>query len=122
MRSTLRISPESTSSSQAASASLARLLAVHGAEHVAVEALDAHAHASDAVALEHLDVRGGDRLGRRLDGVDARAGRRRAREDRREQLVEELGGSAVGVPPPTKSCESGVPGSTHSSSRSSART
>jgi hypothetical protein len=37
--------------------------AMHGPEHIAIEALDAHAHPCDAAPLQHFDVGGRDGLG-----------------------------------------------------------
>jgi hypothetical protein len=86
-----------------------RVAAVDRAEDAVVEALDPHADAADPLPAQHLDVARRQRFGRRLDGVHAIAESRRPPEDGLEQLVEQLGTGAVGVPPPTSSCASGVP-------------
>ena len=121
MRSTLTMSPlhEQVAGGERL---LRGLLAAHGAEHVLVQALHAHAHAADPVPLEHRDVLGRDRLRRGLDGVHARSVRHGAREHAVSTSSSSAGGSAVGVPPPTKSWDSGVPGRIQSISLTTART
>ena len=88
-----------------------RVAAVDRAEDAGVEALDPHADAADPVPAQHLDVARPSSVSGDASTVCTPSPNRVVRRKIVSSSSSSSSGrSAVGVPPPTNSCASGVPG------------